>query len=180
MKTMIISCALYILFLMFAVFQSDNNKFIRYQEDLKYQVDELAHIGAMQINNTDLAEGYITYNYNNANEEIHDLMVLNFNLDSNLKPIDTNFWSSAFEYYSYFFDEKGVATVYKNGVFETQFNYTSGYIFKEDLTGFEHEIISPSVVVTVNVGEPNLRSDFVGTSDVVRTGIYEYYERNWR
>ncbi len=177
MKTMIISSALYFLWLIFAMFQIDNNKFILHQEDLKYQVDELAQIGAMQTNDVDLSEGYITYNYDEANREILNLLKLNLDLDGNLKTIEDSFWNNDFEYYSYFFDEKGKAKVYRNGVLQNEFLYSYGYTFKEDLNGFEYKIISPSVVVTLNAGTPNITSDFVKVSDVVRTGVYEYYER---
>lgn len=177
MKTMISFTALYVLWLIFAMFQIDNNNFILYQEEVKYQVDELAQIAAMQFNEIDLSEGYITYDYERANQEIYNLLRLNYNLDENLVPTGIKFWQSNFEYYTYFFDEKGNVSVFKNGVLTNQYPYTYGYVFRESLNDFEHEILAPSVVCTLNVGEPNISSKFVRTSDVVRTGVYEYYER---
>lgn len=177
MKTLIISAGLLALWLMFSNFQTENNKYIRFQEDLKFQVDELANIGAMFYEFEDYSNGFFIFKHNESISEIEKLLKINLNLDSSLNQVNNIFFKDKVNYYVYYFDDSNIGKKYRNGTLIDTFNFDYGYEFTESLNGYKHIINNPSVVVTLDVGEPNFTNDFVKTSNLTRTSIYEYYRR---
>lgn len=177
MKTLIISAGLLAIWLMFSNFQTENNKYIRFQEDVKYQVDELANVGAMSFEEEDYSKGFFVFKYNENINNIEQVLKLNLNLDASLTPKNNSFFSKKVNYYVYYFDDSKIARKYKNGALIETFSYDYGYEFTESLNGYKHKINNPSVVVTLDIGEPKFTNEFVKTSNLARTSIYEYFRR---
>lgn len=174
MKQLIFGFGILILWTAFSIFQIDNNKYIRFQEDLKYQADECSSAAALHYNLTQYGNGKKIYDTVKGNNAIENILKLNMNLDNSLMPRSNTYLTETIEYYVYYFDDSGFRKVYKNGVLQEKALFSFNYLFVEPLTGYQKLISQPTVIVTVNAGKPKFRLTFIKPDDIIRTSAYEY------
>lgn len=178
MKQLIFGLAIIILWTGFSIFQIDNNRFLRYQEDLKYQANECSNTAALYYDTDQFGEGKKVFDRTRANNAIEEIIKLNMKLDNNLEPNTNSYWTEAIEYYVYYFDDSGITRTYKNKVLEKQAAFSYGSLFTEPLTGYKKLITEPTAIVTINAGKAYYRLSFIDTGDVIRTSAYEYLENH--
>ena len=174
MKSILISLATIIVLLTFAVFQIDNDSFMREQEHLKRAADDCSAAASLYYDQEQFAMGTKIFNKTIGNKAIAYLVKNNLNLNSDLTS-DSSYFSQAFEYYIYYFDGDETMTEYKNGQLvaenqEAKFPYT----FTEGLSGYFQTINEATVIVTIDAGPFNYRLSFINDPDCIRTSGYEY------
>ena len=181
MKQLLFGCAVTILWCFFAVYQLDNNQFIRMQENLKLQANECANTGSLYYDLEQFSEGKKVFDKNKANEAIEKILKLNLRLNNKLEPDKDSYWKKTIEYYVYYIDDSidikdsFEMVEYKNGILISAATSVSyNYMFKEPLTNYEKEITEPTIIVVINAGHPRFRLSFLEPGDVVRSSGYEY------
>jgi hypothetical protein len=161
MKPLITGVAIAILFSMFLVFQQDHNRFLRQQEDLKHIADDVAASTAGYCNEDEYSEGRFIFNQAEGNKVLEYQLKSLLHLNDSFVPQD-RYWKDKVSYKVYFFDDS---------------NTTYPHIFVDADTGYTKAITQPTVVVTVNAGKPRYRLPFMPLEDTIRSGAYEWKER---
>jgi len=177
MKQLIFGFAILILWTTFNVFQVDNNKYVRYQEELKYHADECSNTAILNYDPIEYAQGNKVFDTLKANEKVKEILKLNLELDDNLQPLPNSYWQESIDYYTYFFDDTGIKKSYRNGILQEQSPFSFNFMFTEPVTGYSKLITEPTVVVTLDAGKPYYRLSFLNPSNVVRTSAYEYLSK---
>ncbi len=174
MKPFIVGIAIFLIYLMLIMFQTDSNMFLRAQEDLKFQADELANTGLLFYDPIQFSEGKKVFDIAASNNAISNLIKLNLGLDNGYVPINS-YWTDPINYYTYFFDHSGRMRMYHNNVLVSDVPFTFSYLFTEPITGYKKLVTEPTVIVTIDAGSPRFRLTFLnGIGNVVRTSAYEY------
>ncbi len=178
MKALITGLAFIILMTFFNVFQIDQDAYIRAQSYVKFLADDTAAGASLfQINDT-YSNGLKVYDVVQAEALVKDLITKNLRLSSDLSPKQTSHWKGPVSYTTYYFDDNKECQTYVNGVFSKRENFNYNTIFEEPLTKYKKLITEPTVIVTISVGSPANRSDWIDWPDIIRSSAYEDLDRN--
>jgi len=162
MKQLIICFSLAILFLMFSIYQQDNNRFLKEYENLKHVADDAAAAGGLYFDSYQYSLGKMVFDKTEAEKAIKYIIKTNLHLDDTFKPLPNSYWTDTIKFYIYYFDD---------------LNTTFPYLFQDPQTMYTKLITEPTIVVTINAGKPRYRLSFLTVHDAIRSASYEYYER---
>lgn len=161
MKPLITGLALIIVFSIFAVFQNDNNTYLRQLEYIKYTADECAATANLYYISKDYHNGKKVFNRDECEKAIRDIIVTNLSLNDDLSPLSQSYWTDKITYNVYYYDDSN--TIYP-------------FLFTDSLTGYMSSINKPTVIVTITAGRPRFRLNFLQELNIIaiRSSAYEY------
>lgn len=166
MKIWVIFLALLLINTSFFVYNSDMNRYVLLQENLKTLAADCAQGGVMYYDESAFSEGYYVI------REEDGLAYMNHILRKNKKSVNP-FFSSEVNSRIYFFDDSLLCRVYKNGMFLEAFPFVYPYLF-DDGRGTFVEIQDPAVIVYLEESaEAIFRFDFLKTNSIRRGAMYE-------
>jgi len=177
-KALFVGCAFLILFSLFNVYQLEQDRFIRAQEQVKILCDDASVAGALFLDDTAYSKGLNVFDQSLSEPVIKNLITHNMRLDSNLIPLGDSFWVSEIEYWTYYFDDNNIVYVYRNGKLIKQEVFVKGTIFTEPLTDYMKIIKEPTVITTIKVEYPSRQLEFLNWPYIVRSSAYENLDRN--
>lgn len=166
MKEIIVGIGIQILFTITLIFQTDTQMFQERKFMLKTSAEEIAATGAQYFDRSLYGDGYYVFNQPEAKKAMDYILKDHLRLNDTLEPTDESYWkqSGAIEYEVTFID-------YSNPTnsFPATYDYTH--------FGKTHSVLlfGPSVITTINVGEPRYTlADF--NEDVLVTAIHTQEE----
>ena len=162
MKQLILTYAFSILFIMFLIYQQDNNRLLREMENLKQVADEVAATGGLCFDAQEYSEGNLVFNRAEADDAIAYMIISLMNTDDAFLPASNSYWTSTIKYDVYYFDKT---------------NVTFPYLFTDSKTSYTILVTQPTVIVTINAGKPRHRLSFLTLDNTIRSGSYEYKGR---
>lgn len=174
MKELIVTTGIAILFVMFLVFQADNNRYVSHYENLKYITDDLSNIGALYYNEEQYAEGKIVFQYDVSNEAILTLAKERMKLGDNFIPLELSYWSEKIVITTYYFDDSKNCKVYKNGTLSDSYSFDYSFLYQDMETNYHHYISNPTVIVTINAGRGRYNLKIDNIPSVIRSSSYEW------
>lgn len=177
MKSLISGIAVVVLLMVFNVFQVEHDRYLRAQEYIKVQCDDMAAGGALFFQEDEYARGRKIFDKEVSEGIIKQLIISNLKLDNSLIPRQDSFWESI-EYETYYIDDSGYMVTYQNGVFKEldAFEYSS-YLSTQE-TGEIKLITEPTVVVVVWAKYTIEQCGWISWPEIVRSSAYEYIDRN--
>ncbi|OEF99445.1 hypothetical protein BHF71_09035 [Vulcanibacillus modesticaldus] len=161
MKAYIIGVAMFVVFISFTIFQQDYNLYQEHLYNLKFVAEESAASAAQYIDVDNYAEGKIIFNRLEGIEAAEYLIIKQLKLDKNFMPLSNSYWHERIDYRINFFDES-------NSVFP--------FLYENSENNFVLTISNPTVVITINAGEPRYRL-FNSLTDAIMIAVYEWKGR---
>lgn len=161
MKPLFVGIGAMLLFVSSILFTHDYNQFIRQYEHLKYVVDEAAATANLFLVDQESLEGERVFNQTEGDKAIRYLLKEGLALDSNLRPTDKSYWKENITYQTYYLDSSTI---------------TYPYLFEDDQTGYTKLITEPTVIVTVDAGNPQIIFIKEVNFKAIRTSGYQGLE----
>lgn len=173
MKVFITSAAILILLSMFMIFQMDNNEYLISQDRYKAVANDTADAAALYYDKESFSNGIKIYDKISGNAVVLEILQSGLNLNDGLNGGISNYLLGIHKYYVYYFDGDGTLTEYNDGILLKSETITYPYTFEESLTGYEVQIVEPTVIVTIDAGKFNFRESFITDPELIRTSGYE-------
>lgn len=166
MKEVIVGIGLQILFTLTLIFQTDTHMFQERKFMLKTTAEEIAAAGAQYFDRAEYGNGYYVFNPTEAKEAMSYILKDHLRLNESLQPTEQSYWkqSGAIQYDVTFIDYS-----VSSNTFPATYEYTH--------FGQTHSVLlfGPSVITTINVGEPRYTLAELDT-DVMVTAIHTLEE----
>ena len=161
MKSYIIGVAMFIVFMIFTVFQYDYNLHQQYLYNLKFAAQEAAAAGSQYWSKAEFAEGRFIFNQTEGKKAAEYIIRQQLKLDEFLQPLSGSYWQEKVTYTMEFFDDS---------------NSNFPFLYENADHLFTITIAEPSVVITINAGKPRYRL-IENPPDAVRVAAHEWKER---
>lgn len=163
------------LMILFCIYQADMNLLLQKQEFLKYHADEAANTASLHFDEEKYADGLKVFNDSEANAALRDIVKANLKLNDDLSPLDNTYWVDNLSYTAYYYDDSLIKREYRDGMLISETDFSYGEMFTDPKTGHSKLISEPTVIVTLNAGQPRVRLEFLqGKVTVSQTSAYEY------
>ena len=177
MKHLIIALAVSLLMMMSCVYQVDSHAFLRNQEDLKYQADDMAAAAVLFYQSDAYGEGIKIFDDSRGNATAEVLLKENMNTTGGI--VDKGYFAgNHIIWHIYYFDDSGKRRSYTNGALTSTVPFSYGIRFVEPLTGYGKLIDKPTAIVTIEAGCPHYRLPILPTAPpMIQTSAYEYVGR---
>ena len=157
MKSLLTGISTILLYAIILIVSFDSKMYLQQTDELKFITQELSATGALFLDYENYAEGDIIFKDKEGIKAINDQMKAFMKLDDENKPKENSYWQDIPQYTVYFYDDSGKCRVYKNGVFDRQFNFSYPHLHRDDDYDFKQTISSATVIVNINAGRPRLR-----------------------
>ena len=178
MKIFITTLAVIVLYSFTITFTQDYRQAQRNNYRVKYACEELSATAATFYDKEQYSEGYTVFDTEQGMNAIKDqiISILSVNVDGN--PINNSYWKDTLHYIVYFYDDSLIMKVYEDGEFISSRSFSYPY-FHEDLWIEYNTIITdPTVVVTINAGNPGFRFNlFNNLSNIIRSSSHVWKDR---
>lgn len=174
MKTFIIGLALTLVLSTAMIFKMDNDEFQLTQERYKTIANNAADAASLYYNKEQFSNGIKVFNKTSGNQAAKDVILKGLSLNDERKGGITKYALGKHDYYIYFFDETGVLSKYKNGIFLSSEDIVFPFTFEESLTGYKTQVTEPTVLITIVAGKFDFRESFIHDQELIRTSGYEY------
>lgn len=158
MKSYIIGLALFILFMVFTIFQADYNRHQEKLQQLKYIAEEAAAAAAQYIDSNQYRWGNLVFNQTAGNLAADRVIKKNMELDSELRPSLYSSWYEQVTYTIHYFDDLTVEFPYEFHDSDFQPVFAIG---------------APTVLVILNAGQANYRF-YQGSPDILALAAHEW------
>ena len=158
MKSFLMGIASFLFAMFFFLFLHDYNLNKYYLDELKFVCEEASVAGSSFINWKEYGEGRIVFDYNKAEEAIDDVIIDMLDLESDMSPKDTSYWTSNITRDIIYYDDK-----------------LTSYPETDPNTGLS--ITEPHVIVKINAGKPNYKLKFLNINDNIRSSGHAW--RPW-
>ena len=149
MKSFLMGIASFLFAMFFFLFLHDYNLNIYYLDELKFVCEEASVAGSSFIDWEEYGEGRIVFDYNKAEEAIDDVIIDMLDLESDMSPKDTSYWTSNITRDIIYYDDK-----------------LTSYPVTDPNTGLS--ITEPHVIVKINAGKPNYKLKYLNINDNIR------------
>lgn len=178
MKAFLTGVAFIILLTFFNTFQIEQDAYIRAQEYIKVMCDDMAGAAILFVDEGAFSQGKKVYEKTISQQTVKNLVMANMDLKSNLSPNESSYWNTSIDYTTYYFDDTGYMSVYKNGLFLSQENFTYGSVFTDPETEYKKLITEATVIVTLKTDYPVYKAHWMNWPEIVRSSAYEDLDRN--
>lgn len=178
MKAFLTGVAFIILLTFFNSFQIEQDAYLRAQEYMKVMSDDMAGAAVLFVDEGAFSQGKKVYQKNKSEQVLKNLAMANLDLKSDLSPKATSYWDKPVSYTSYYFDDTGYMTIYKNGQYTGRESFTYGSVFTDPQTQYKKLITEASVIVTMKAEYPVYKANWVTWPQITRSSAYEDLDRN--
>lgn len=174
MKPLLAGIAIIIILLFMLVFQIDNYN-CRLQTDfLKYCADEASNSASLMYDEIEYNRGNKIFTEEEGIKSIEKIIKYYLKTDDNLVPLSNSYWKDKITYTAYFFDDDLECRVYKDGIYDSSFNFTYPYLYTDEDLNYNKSIGTANVIVTINAGRGTYSLIFLNDPIIVRSSGYEY------
>lgn len=109
---------------------------------------------------------------------IKDQMTSLLSVDRDGNPINNSYWKDTIHYMVYIYNDSLVMKVYKDGGFISSELFSYPHFHEDIWIEYNTVITRPTVVVTINAGDPRFRFNiFSNLSDIIRGASHVWEER---
>lgn len=179
MKPLIVGLAVTVLYATFLIFQVDNNLFLIQVEALKTVSEDCSTAATLLYDMEAFKLGKKVFNQQEGNKAIAYLLKKNLNLDENLNPRESSYWTDQIDYYTTYYDDSSFMYVYhKDELIEKKpFSYND--LYTDIILEYKKTITEPVVIVTIMAGKGKYRLSFIDETSIIatRSSAYEYVDR---
>ena len=178
MKIFITALAVIVLYTFTITFTQDYRQAQRNSYRLKYACEELSASAATFYDMEQYSEGYTVFDTDQGMRAVEDQLINLLSVDGNSDPLSDSYWVDTLHYMVYFYDDSLVMKVYTDGEFTSSKSFSYPYFHKDQWTDYNAIITSPTVVVTINAGDPIFRLKLFGNlPDVIRSASHVWGDR---
>lgn len=177
MKILITTLAVMVLYSFTITFTQDYKQAQRNNYRVKYVCEELSATAATFYDREQYSEGYTVFNTEQGINAIKDQITNLLSVDADGNSIDNSYWRDTLHYMVYFYDDSLIKKVYIGREFFGSESFLYPYFHKDYWIKYNTMITSPTVVVTINAGNPVFRlSLFNNLSNITRSSshVWEY------
>lgn len=163
MKPFITGMAMFLLSMVFTVYQHDYNLHQEQIYNLKFAAEESAAAAAQYLFDDGYSEGMLVFNQLEGEKAARYILQEQLKLDDNLVPRENSYWQEQIQYTIEFLDDS-------NTVFP--------YLYEHSTASLVLTLTEPTVIIAVNTGKPRYRifsSLYLPSS--IRVAAYELKER---
>lgn len=162
MKPFIIGLALFFVSMVFTIFQQDYNIHQEQTYNVKFTALEAANAASQYIMVDSYKEGKLVFNQIEGTKAAEEIIKSQLKLDENMMPLTGSYWQEQVKYSLEFFDDA-------NAVFP--------FLYNSKQVPFSLTITNPTVVITIDAGQPRYRVKYSNLSDVTRIAAQEWKGR---
>ncbi len=161
MKSFIIGLAMFIVSIGFTVFQQDYNLHQQHLYRLKFTAQEAAAAASQYYVKEEYGKGKFVFNQGEAIQAAEYIMAKQLKLDDFLLPQENSYWQEPVQYTIEFFDDANAAFP---------------FLYEHDQDLFTLTITNPSVIITINAGNPRYRM-LDNPPNCIRVAAHEWKDR---
>ena len=177
MKIFTTTLAVIVLYTFTITFTQDYRQAQRNSYRVKYACEELSATAATFYDREKYSEGYTVFETEQSLDAIKDQVTHLLSVDQNGSPIDNSYWLDKLDYMVYFYDDSLNMEVYRDREFISSKPFSYPYLHEDLWTEYNTIITSPTVVVTINAGNPRFRFNlFSDKPDIIRSASHIWKE----
>lgn len=178
MKIFIITLAVIVLYSFTITFTQDYRQAQRNSYRVKYACEELSATAATFYDREKYSEGYTVFDTDQGIKAIKDQITSLLSVDGSGNPISDSYWTGILHYMVYFFDDSLLMKIYTDGEFTISKSFSYPHFHEDYWIEYNTIITNPTVVVTVNAGNPRFRFNiFNNLPIIVRSASHVWEDR---
>lgn len=178
MKVFLTILAVIVLYSFTITFSQDYRQAQRNSYRLKYACEELSATAATFYDREKYSEGYTVFDTEQGINAIKNQITSLLSVDRDGNPNDNSYWIDILHYMVYFYDDSLIMKVYADGEFISSESFSYPHFHEDFWIEYNTVINSPTVVVTINAGNPGFRLNlFNNLPNIVRSASHVWEDR---